>query len=147
MQIIAIAVTMATSKANGSPRRLAANPWRAASTPAAPIKTTCSHSTTPFSATSCRARDRSVSASATRTTTAARLARKATARQPSLPEREDMAEVYAEVPAISSRNTPMTAWTSARCVRLGKCPPPSMICRRAPGMVAATRSDIATVGK
>jgi hypothetical protein len=35
-------------------------------------------------------------ASRTRITTAARLARKATARQPSLPGRADMAAVYAE---------------------------------------------------
>src|SRR5439155_597563 len=48
---------------------------------------------------------------------------------------------------IPARKVSTTACTSVRCERLGKWPPPSTTCRRAPGIVSATRRDIATVGK
>src|SRR5215467_119543 len=46
-----------------------------------------------------------------------------------------------------ARNVPITACTSMRWLRFGKCGPPSTTWRRAPGMVSATRRDMATVGK
>src|SRR5207237_10302517 len=59
---------------------------------------------------------------------------------------DDVARGYARTP-ISARNVPITACTSARCVRFGKCGPPCTTCRRACGIVSATRRDIGTVGK